>query len=29
LIARENAWFNAADVVRQVEEWASRQHASE
>jgi steroid delta-isomerase-like uncharacterized protein len=29
LIARENAWFNAADVVRQVEEWTSRQHASE
>jgi steroid delta-isomerase-like uncharacterized protein len=23
LIARENAWFNAADVVRQVEEWKS------
>ena len=23
LIARENAWFNAADVVRQVEEWRS------
>ncbi len=22
LIARENAWFNAADVMRQVEEWA-------
>jgi steroid delta-isomerase-like uncharacterized protein len=21
LIARENAWFNAADVVRQVEDW--------
>jgi steroid delta-isomerase-like uncharacterized protein len=21
LIARENAWFNAADVMRQVEEW--------
>ena len=25
LIARENAWFNAADVVRQVEEWKSKQ----
>ncbi|HJR98356.1 MAG TPA: nuclear transport factor 2 family protein [Actinomycetota bacterium] len=24
LIARENAWFNAADVVRQVEEWKSK-----
>lgn len=23
LISRENAWFNAADVVRQVEEWRS------
>jgi len=23
LIARENAWFNAADVIRQVEEWTS------
>jgi hypothetical protein len=23
LIARENAWFNAADVVRQVEAWKS------
>ena len=21
LISRENAWFNAADVIRQVEEW--------
>ena len=25
LIARETAWFNAADVVRQVEEWKSKQ----
>jgi steroid delta-isomerase-like uncharacterized protein len=24
LIARENAWFNAADVVRQVEAWKSK-----
>jgi steroid delta-isomerase-like uncharacterized protein len=24
-IARENAWFNAADVARQVEEWKSKQ----
>jgi len=24
-IARENAWFNAADVARQVEEWKSMQ----
>jgi len=24
LIARENAWFNAADVVRQVEVWKSK-----
>jgi steroid delta-isomerase-like uncharacterized protein len=29
LIARENAWFNAADVVRQVEEWKSKAHPSE
>jgi steroid delta-isomerase-like uncharacterized protein len=25
LIARENAWFNAAEVARQVEEWKSKQ----
>jgi steroid delta-isomerase-like uncharacterized protein len=25
LIARENAWFNASDVVRQVEAWKSEQ----
>jgi len=24
-IARENAWFNAADVAQQVEEWKSKQ----
>jgi steroid delta-isomerase-like uncharacterized protein len=24
LIARENAWFNAADVVRQVEAWKAK-----
>ena len=24
-IARENAWFNAADVARQVEAWKSKQ----
>jgi steroid delta-isomerase-like uncharacterized protein len=29
LIARENAWFNAADVVRQVDEWRSTEHPSE
>ena len=28
LIARENAWFNAADVIRQVEGWKSKAHPS-